>query len=97
MVVSEAADSGSIPDGRTSQFASPRRLCFWHVNFAFPHDPRQWPEGMRQRYDPPRTPLPANFAESIPSITAARLLVGRQMTYSIKHLQHQVRIVPPPR
>ena len=66
MVVSEAADSGSIPDGRTSQFASPRRLCFWHVNFAFPHDPRQWPEGMRQRYDPARTPLPANFAERHP-------------------------------
>ena len=57
-----------IADGaiQAMQSAPPGRPCFWHVNFAFPHDPRQWPEGMRQRYDPARTPLPANFAERHP-------------------------------
>lgn len=33
-----------------------------HVNFAFPHDPRQWPEGMKNRYDPAKISLPLNFA-----------------------------------
>jgi arylsulfatase A-like enzyme len=37
-----------------------------HVNFAFPHDPRQWPAGMKNRYDPAKMPLPANFAAKHP-------------------------------
>ena len=37
-----------------------------HVNFAFPHDPRQWPAGMKNRYAPAKMPLPANFAAKHP-------------------------------
>ncbi|WP_346333286.1 sulfatase-like hydrolase/transferase [Prosthecobacter sp. SYSU 5D2] len=33
-----------------------------HVNFAFPHDPRQWPADETQRYDPAHMKLPENFA-----------------------------------
>ena len=39
---------------------------FLHVNFAFPHDPRQWPEGMRNLYDPASMPIPRNFAPQHP-------------------------------
>lgn len=39
---------------------------FLHVNFAFPHDPRQWPEGMKDRYDASKLPLPANFQPAHP-------------------------------
>lgn len=39
---------------------------FVHVNFAFPHDPRQWPEGMKDRYDPAKIPLPPDFAPEHP-------------------------------
>lgn len=34
---------------------------FIHVNFAFPHDPRMWPEGMEDAYDPSAMKLPNNF------------------------------------
>ncbi|MDZ4401875.1 sulfatase-like hydrolase/transferase [Prosthecobacter sp.] len=37
-----------------------------HVNFAFPHDPRMWPAGMKNRYDAAKMPLPANFAKDHP-------------------------------
>lgn len=37
-----------------------------HVNFAFPHDPRQWPTGLKNHYDPAKIPLPANFAAKHP-------------------------------
>ncbi|MDZ4848328.1 MAG: sulfatase-like hydrolase/transferase [Pirellulaceae bacterium] len=37
-----------------------------HVNFAFPHDPRQWPPDPLHRYDPSRISLPANFAPNHP-------------------------------
>ncbi|MGE0761208.1 MAG: sulfatase-like hydrolase/transferase, partial [Pirellulaceae bacterium] len=35
---------------------------FLHVNFAFPHDPRQWPAGAEGQYRADQMPLPANFA-----------------------------------
>jgi len=35
---------------------------FLHVNFAFPHDPRQWPTDETHRYDPAKLNLPRNFA-----------------------------------
>jgi arylsulfatase A-like enzyme len=34
---------------------------FLHVNFAFPHDPRMWPQGMEAAYDAAEISLPANF------------------------------------
>lgn len=37
-----------------------------HVNFAFPHDPRQWPAGMESRYQAGHMRLPANFAKEHP-------------------------------
>lgn len=39
---------------------------FVHVNFAFPHDPRQWPAGMVDRYVPAKMVLPPNFAPQHP-------------------------------
>lgn len=39
---------------------------FIHINFAFPHDPRQWPAGMKNSYDPTKIPLPVNFAAKHP-------------------------------
>ncbi|WP_395749269.1 sulfatase-like hydrolase/transferase [Prosthecobacter sp.] len=39
---------------------------FLHVNFAFPHDPRQWPAGMKDRYEAAKMRLPANFAPRHP-------------------------------
>lgn len=37
-----------------------------HVNFAFPHDPRMWPAGMKNHYDPAKMPIPVNFAKDHP-------------------------------
>jgi arylsulfatase A-like enzyme len=53
-----------IADGaiRAIQTAPKDKPWFVHVNFAFPHDPRQWPAGMKNRYDAAKMPLPANFA-----------------------------------
>lgn len=48
------------------QSAPKNKPWFVHVNFAFPHDPRQWPEGMKDRYDPAKIPLPTNFASRHP-------------------------------
>ncbi len=48
------------------QNAAKDKPWFVHVNFAFPHDPRQWPAGMKNRYDPAKMPLPANFAAKHP-------------------------------
>lgn len=48
------------------QTAPKDKPLFLHVNFAFPHDPRQWPTGMRDRYDAAKMPLPANFAAKHP-------------------------------
>lgn len=39
---------------------------FVHVNFAFPHDPRMWPAGMKNRYDAAKMVLPVNFAKDHP-------------------------------
>lgn len=39
---------------------------FLHVNFAFPHDPRMWPSGMKNRYDAAKMVLPVNFAKDHP-------------------------------
>jgi arylsulfatase A-like enzyme len=47
--------------------AAPKEKPFFlHVNYAFPHDPRQWPEGMRNAYSPDSMPLPKNFAPQHP-------------------------------
>lgn len=48
------------------QTAPPGKPLFLHVNFAFPHDPRQWPTGMKNRYAAASMPLPANFAPQHP-------------------------------
>lgn len=40
----------------------PDRPFFLHVNFAFPHDPRQLPPDPAHHHDPAKTPLPRNFA-----------------------------------
>lgn len=57
-------NSRHIADGAIHALQStPRDKPFLlHVNFAFPHDPRQWPAGMQDRYDAAKMPLPANFA-----------------------------------
>lgn len=39
---------------------------FVHVNLAFPHDPRMWPAGMKNRYDAAKMVLPVNFAKDHP-------------------------------
>jgi len=64
----QADNSRHIADGATRgiQTAPKDRPWFVHVNFAFPHDPRQWPAGMKNRYDPAKMPLPANFAANHP-------------------------------
>ncbi len=41
--------------------AEPSDPLFLHVNFAFPHDPRQWPESMPNAYSPEECSLPSNF------------------------------------
>ena len=34
---------------------------FIHVNFAFPHDPRMWPDGMEEAFSASEISLPENF------------------------------------
>ena len=48
------------------QTAPKGRPWFIHVNFAFPHDPRQWPTGLKDRYEATKMQLPANFAAKHP-------------------------------
>lgn len=48
------------------QTAPKEKPLFLHVNFAFPHDPRQWPAGMKDRYSAAKMVLPANFAPRHP-------------------------------
>lgn len=64
----QADNSRHIADGAIGgiQTAPKDKPWFLHVNFAFPHDPRQWPAGMKNRYDPAKMPLPANFAAKHP-------------------------------
>jgi arylsulfatase A-like enzyme len=59
-----ADNSRHIAEGalQAIQAAPKDRPWLLHVNFAFPHDPRQWPAGMENRYEAARMPLPANFA-----------------------------------
>lgn len=61
-------NSRHIADGaiRAIQNAPKDKPWFVHVNFAFPHDPRQWPAGMKDRYDPAKMKLPENFAAKHP-------------------------------
>jgi arylsulfatase A-like enzyme len=61
-------NSRYIADGaiRAIQNAPKDRPWFVHVNFAFPHDPRQWPVGMKNHYDPAKMLLPANFIAKHP-------------------------------
>lgn len=61
-------NSRHVADGaiQAVQSAPKDKPWFVHVNFAFPHDPRQWPEGMKNRYDPAQIPLPPNFAPEHP-------------------------------
>lgn len=57
-------NSRRIIDGalRALGESPPDRPFFLHVNFAFPHDPRQWPPDPAHHHDPATTPLPRNFA-----------------------------------
>lgn len=61
-------NSRHIADGaiRAVQSAPRDKPMFLHVNFAFPHDPRQWPIGMRDRYRAANIPLPGNFTSRHP-------------------------------
>ena len=61
-------NSRHVADGAIEALhAAPQdKPLFLHVNFAFPHDPRQWPEGMRDAYLPESIPLPKNFAPQHP-------------------------------
>lgn len=61
-------NSRYIADGaiHAIQTAPKNKPWLVHVNFAFPHDPRQWPAGMKDRYDPDKMPLPVNFASKHP-------------------------------
>ena len=61
-------NSRHVADGAIRAITSAPKAKPWfvHVNFAFPHDPRQWPDGMKNRYDPAKIPLPANFAPKHP-------------------------------
>lgn len=43
-----------------------REPFFLQVSFTGPHDPRIWPRGYEQRYDPAKIPLPRNFAAQHP-------------------------------
>jgi arylsulfatase A-like enzyme len=44
----------------------PDRPFFLHVSFTAPHDPRLWPRGYQQRYDPATIPLPPSFRPQHP-------------------------------
>lgn len=61
-------NSRHIADGaiHAIQTAPQGKPLFLHVNFAFPHDPRQWPTDMKDRYTAAQMPLPANFAPQHP-------------------------------
>lgn len=61
-------NSRNIADGaiHAIQTAPKGKPLFLHVNFAFPHDPRQWPTGMKGRYEAAKMPLPANFSPQHP-------------------------------
>jgi arylsulfatase A-like enzyme len=61
-------NSRHIADGaiHAIQAAPKDKPLFLHVNFAFPHDPRQWPTGMKDRYEAEKMVLPANFAQQHP-------------------------------
>lgn len=61
-------NSRHIADGaiHAIQNAPKGKPWFVHVNFAFPHDPRQWPAGLKNRYDPAKMKLPENFAAKHP-------------------------------
>ncbi len=61
-------NSKHIADGaiHAIQTTPEGKPLFLHVNFAFPHDPRQWPAGMKDRYAAAKMPLPANFAPKHP-------------------------------
>ncbi|MCF7785393.1 MAG: sulfatase-like hydrolase/transferase [Prosthecobacter sp.] len=61
-------NSRHIADGaiHAIQAAPVGKPLFLHVNFAFPHDPRQWPAGMKDRYAASKMPLPSNFAPQHP-------------------------------
>ncbi|MBL9177300.1 MAG: sulfatase-like hydrolase/transferase [Verrucomicrobiaceae bacterium] len=64
----QADNSRHIADGAIYAIQNAPKDKPWlvHVNFAFPHDPRQWPAGMNNRYDAAKMPLPANFARRHP-------------------------------
>ncbi|GEP42335.1 sulfatase-like hydrolase/transferase [Brevifollis gellanilyticus] len=64
----QPSNSRHVADGAIEAIRSAPKDKPWfvHVNFAFPHDPRQWPEGMKERYDPAKIPLPPNFATKHP-------------------------------
>jgi arylsulfatase A-like enzyme len=53
-------------DGTRSVPATDERPFFLHVNFTAPHDPRIWPPGYEDRYQPSQLPLPANFQPEHP-------------------------------
>ncbi len=61
-------NSRHVADGaiRGIRAAPKDRPWFVHVNFAFPHDPRMWPAGMKDRYDAAKMKLPVNFAKDHP-------------------------------
>jgi arylsulfatase A-like enzyme len=61
-------NSRHIADGAIHAIQTTPKDKPWlvHVNFAFPHDPRLWPAGMKNHYDPAKMPLPANFAAKHP-------------------------------
>ena len=64
----QSDNSRHVADGaiRGIQNAPKDKPFFLHVNFAFPHDPRMWPAGMKDRYDAANMVLPANFAKDHP-------------------------------
>lgn len=64
----QPSNSRHVADGAIEAIRSAPKGKPWfvHVNFAFPHDPRQWPEGMKDSYDPAKIPLPPNFATKHP-------------------------------
>ncbi|MBK8092031.1 MAG: sulfatase-like hydrolase/transferase [Verrucomicrobiaceae bacterium] len=57
-------NSRIIADGaiRAIESAPKDKPWFVHVNFAFPHDPLQWPKGLENRYLAEKMVLPPNFA-----------------------------------
>lgn len=61
-------NSRHVADGAIAALRSApkEKPLFLHVNFAFPHDPRQWPAGMKDRYRAKDIPLPINFAARHP-------------------------------